>query len=442
MIDIRFGEKVMNDVCKIATISAAAVCFMICGCEKKQEAILRPPTPAVLTEAVSKTLPKYVSSLGTIAASESVNVVPQVSGQIVKINFNQGDFVKKGQVLAKIDSRPYEAAVRQAEGNLRQAKAQLKIDELEVERNRNLAKNNYVDKQTFDSYLAKVEMDKGNVESLQAVLDDAKIKLDWCDVKAPVDGKVGFYNITVGNVVQAGAGTPITTIEDVDNLYVDFVIASQDLNDVMNFMKSSGGKLKILVSYIEDDMSDKKSRLATADIVLNKIRYATGTAILRGSLENKDHLFWPNQPVKVVLYLETVKDAVLVPDVCVQTGTLGQYVYVARPVEGGVYRMEQVWVESGQLYEGGLRMISGDVKGGDLIAQRVLHLMLQAGPFVYRATDNGAIYGPDGKVISTPEGASDFIKKSSVLTEKLRAEYFAKQASASSGASKDGSNNM
>ena len=108
----------------------------------------------------AKSVRKYIDTLGTISSLHSVNIVPQVSGQIVKINFEQGQFVKEGDVLAEIDPRPYAAAVMQAEGNLRQAEAQLKIDALDVERNRKLAKDNYVDKQTFDSYLAKVEADK------------------------------------------------------------------------------------------------------------------------------------------------------------------------------------------------------------------------------------------------------------------------------------------
>lgn len=110
-------------------------------------------------------MPAYISTLGTTASRSSVNVVAQVSGQISEIRFKQGDLVKKGDILAVIDKRPFAAAVKQAEGNLAQAKAQLKIDQLQVGRNRTLAKDNYVDKQTFDTLVAKVEVDKGQVEA-------------------------------------------------------------------------------------------------------------------------------------------------------------------------------------------------------------------------------------------------------------------------------------
>ena len=188
----------------------------------------------------------------------------------------------------------------QAQGSLRQAEAQLKIDSLDVERNKKLAKDNYIDKQTFDTLVAKVEVDKGIVETCKAALMTAQINLDWCKIKSPISGKVGLYN-----VVAAGSSI-ITTIEQVDNLYVDFVVPSQSLYDVKRFMESNGGKTHVDVSYIENNLGNRKT-VAEVDIILNKIRYESGTAILRGKLDNKDGLFWPNQPVKVRVNLKEQK---------------------------------------------------------------------------------------------------------------------------------------
>ncbi len=415
----------------IPAVLAAAFCLV--ACEKKETPkVSMPPTPATLVSAVGKSVPSYISTLGTTASLQSVNIVPQVSGQIVSVNFKQGDMVKAGQILAVVDKRPYEAAVKQAEGNLRQAKAQLKIDELQVERNRKLAKDNYVDKQTFDSLLAKVEIDKGIVASSEAALDDAKIKLDWCDIKAPSDGKIGLYNIDAGNVVAAGTSV-ITSIEFVDKLFVDFVIPSQRLYDAMQKMKADDGKLNITVSYLEDDMSNRK-RQAKVQIVLNKIRYETGTAVLRGEIENSDHMFWPNQPVRVVLDLDEIKDAVLIPDICIQTNNLGPYVYVASPYKSGVYIVKSVQVKKGQMYEGDMRGVEG-IKAGDLVADRVSQLRLQAGPFIYRATDKGAIIGADGKPLTTPEAMRSFMVEATKIADELRAEMMKKAAAAAAAAS-------
>ncbi len=394
------------------------------GCSKKVEQKQSiPPTPAELITAQSKTVSEYVSTMGTIASRNSVNIVAQVSGQIVSINFKQGQQVKKGDILAVIDKRPYQAALMQARGNLRQAKAQLKIDELSVARNKKLAKDGYVDKQTFDALEAKVEVDKSIVAAAQAAVDTAKINLDWCDVKAPVDGKVGLYNINVGNVV--GISSVITTIENVDKLYVDFVVPSQKLYDIQKYMKAHSGKLSVDVSYIEEGMG-KYSRKATVDIVLNKIRYESGTAVLRGELDNKDYLFWPNQPVRVKLDLNKIKDAVLIPDICIQLNAAGPFVYVATPVKDGVYTVEMVQIQKGQLFDD-MRLVKG-IKAGQKVVLRVSQLRLNAGPFVYEANAQGAIIGADGKPIMDKASMGKFMMNATQIADALRAEFFKKRA--------------
>ncbi len=394
------------------------------GCSKKVEQKQSiPPTPAQLVTAQSKTVSEYVSTMGTIASRNSVNIVAQVSGQIVSINFKQGQQVKKGDILAVIDKRPYQAALMQAQGNLRQAKAQLKIDELSVARNKKLAKDGYVDKQTFDALEAKVEVDKGVVVAAQAAVDTAKINLDWCDVKAPVDGKVGLYNINVGNVV--GISSVITTIENVDKLYVDFVVPSQKLYDIQKYMKAHSGKLSVDVSYIEEGMG-KRSSKATVDIILNKIRYESGTAVLRGELDNKDYLFWPNQPVRVRLDLNKIEGAVLIPDICIQLNAAGPFVYIANPVKDGVYTVQMVQIEKGQLFDD-MRLVKG-IKVGQKVVLRVSQLRLNAGPFIYEANAQGAIIGADGKPIMDKNAMMAFMVNVTKIAEPLRAQFFQKNA--------------
>ncbi len=411
---------------KKTIVLLTAISAILAGCAKEEKkAVSIPPTPAQLTKAESKNIHEYISTLGTTASLHSVNIVPQVSGQIVSINFKQGDYVKKGQILAVIDKRPYEAALKQAEGNLIQARAQLKIDELEAKRNKELAKDGYVDKQKYDSLLAKVEVDKGVLATCEGVYQDAKIKLDWCDVRAPADGKLGLYNINAGNIVAAGAST-ITTIEYVDKLFVDFVIPSQRLNDAMKLLKERDGKLNIMVSFIEDDMKDR-SRKAKASIVLNKIRYETGTAILRGELDNKDHLFWPSQPVSVTIDMKGIDNAVLVPDICIQLNNAGSFVYVATPYKDGVFIISQRQVKKGQIYENDMRRVEG-VKAGEYVVMRASQLRLQAGPFVYMADEKGSIIGKDGKAITNQEAVAKFFADTAKICDALRAEQMKKQA--------------
>ena len=412
-----------NPVMKKSIFFTVVLTLFVLGCSKKEEVkVSMPPTPAEFVISQSKVVNEYISTMGTIASSSSVNIVAQVSGQIVSVNFKQGQEVKKGDVLAVIDKRPYRAALLKAQGQLKQALAQLKIDELSVERNKKLAKDGYVDKQTFDSLLAKVEVDKGVVEASQAAVDTAKINLDWCDIKAPVDGKVGLYNINVGNVVSSGTSV-ITTIENVDKLYVDFVVPSQKLFDIQNFMRENSGKLTVEVSYIEEGMGNRKIQ-AHADVVLNKIRYESGTAVLRGSFDNSQKLFWPNQPVRVKLNLNEIKDAVLIPDICIQLNAAGPFVYLATPVKDGVYTVKMVQIKKGQLFDG-MRAVQG-IKGNEKIILRISQLRLQAGPFVYEATSQGAIVGADGKPILEQKAMVDFMANATKIADSLRAEYFKK----------------
>lgn len=412
---------------QIAAISAA-VSILTFGCQKKiEKKVSYPPTPATLAKAEGKSVRKYIDTLGTISSLHSVNVVPQVSGQIVKINFKQGQHVNAGDVLAEIDSRPYEAAVLQAQGSLRQAEAQLKIDSLDVERNKKLAKDNYIDKQTFDTLVAKVEVDKGIVETCKAALMTAQINLDWCKIKSPISGKVGLYNINSGNVVAAGSSI-ITTIEQVDNLYVDFVVPSQSLYDVKRFMESNGGKTHVDVSYIENNLGNRKT-VAEVDIILNKIRYESGTAILRGKLDNKDGLFWPNQPVKVRVNLEEQKDAVLIPNICIQIGPKSHFVYVATPYKDGVYIIKQTDVEEGQLFDNDMRAVTG-VKAGEFVVKNMSNLRLQAGPFVYAATPQGLIIGADSKPIIDPAKMREFMVNATKVADELRAKFMKQAAEA------------
>ena len=412
---------------QIAAISAA-VSILTFGCQKKiEKKVSYPPTPATLAKAEGKNVRRYIDTLGTISSLHSVNVVPQVSGQIVKINFKQGQHVNAGDVLAEIDSRPYEAAVLQAQGSLRQAEAQLKIDSLDVERNKKLAKDNYIDKQTFDTLVAKVEVDKGVVETCKAALMTAQINLDWCKIKSPISGKVGLYNINSGNVVAAGSSI-ITTIEQVDNLYVDFVVPSQSLYDVKRFMESNGGKTHVDVSYIENNLGNRKT-VAEVDIILNKIRYESGTAILRGKLDNKDGLFWPNQPVKVRVNLDEQKGAVLIPNICIQIGPQSHFVYVATPYKDGVYIIKQTDVEEGQMFDNDMRAVTG-VKAGEFVVKNTSNLRLQAGPFVYAATPQGLIIGADSKPIIDPAKMREFMVNATKVADELRAKFMKQAAEA------------
>ncbi|MBO7522021.1 MAG: efflux RND transporter periplasmic adaptor subunit, partial [Opitutales bacterium] len=320
----------------------AAAC--VAGCAKTAEAPRQiPPAPVVLGEAEQRDVFKFIDTLGTTSSFQSVKIVPQVTGQIVKINFKQGDYVKEGDILVEIDKRQYHAGVLAAEAAVAKAKSQLKIDELDASRNKKLAEQNFVSKQTYDSLVAAVESDKAALKSAEAELETAKINLDWCDVRAPISGKAGFFNIDLGNVVNANSqNSMITTIEQTDKLYVDFFVPSARQFEVQSLMKERGGSLDLDVACVDGKVSNGKTVKAKVVAVENRARYSSSTLVLRGFLDNKDFVFWPDQSVKVSLELDEVKGAVLVDNAAVQVDNVGHFVYVAEHGEGGVYRVKKV----------------------------------------------------------------------------------------------------
>ena len=193
-------------------------------------------------------------------------------------------------------------------------------------------------------------------------------------------------------------------------------------------MESNGGKTHVDVSYIENNLGNRKT-VAEVDIILNKIRYESGTAILRGKLDNKDGLFWPNQPVKVRVNLEEQKDAVLIPNICIQIGPKSHFVYVATPYKDGVYIIKQTDVEEGQLFDNDMRAVTG-VKAGEFVVKNTSNLRLQAGPFVYAATPQGLIIGADSKPIIDPAKMREFMVNATKVADELRAKFMKQAAEA------------
>ena len=397
----------------------AAAC--VAGCAKKAEAPRQiPPAPVVLGEAEQRDVFKFIDTLGTTSSFQSVKIVPQVTGQIVKINFKQGDYVKEGDILVEIDKRQYHAGVLAAEAAVAKAKSQLKIDELDASRNKKLAEQNFVSKQTYDSLVAAVESDKAALKSAEAELETAKINLDWCDVRAPISGKAGFFNIDLGNVVNANSqNSMITTIEQTDKLYVDFFVPSARQFEVQSLMKERGGSLDLDVACVDGKVSNGKTVKAKVVAVENRARYSSSTLVLRGFLDNKDFVFWPDQSVKVSLELDEVKGAVLVDNAAVQVDNVGHFVYVAEHVEGGVYRVKKVQVKLGQLYPGGKYLVEGLKKGDKVIVYG--QLRVADGAFAYSATEQGVPFGADGKPIADPQKIQEFVKGATEIKARLEA---------------------
>jgi membrane fusion protein, multidrug efflux system len=309
-----------------------------------------PPPLVTVVRATAQDVPRYLDEIGRNAAFESVVITPQVSGRIVERHFQDGENLRRGQLLFVIDPRPYKAQVDSAQATLAQAKAALDLAKIQFARDEEVIGSNAISKQDYDTKKNTVDVDEAQVEAAEAALESAKINLDYCYIHSPIDGRAGARMVDVGNVVQPNT-TSLLSIQRLDPIYADFTITEGDLPTVQRQMAS--GKLKAAVRLPSD--ADSTARSGRVEFLDNAVQTGTGTVNLRATISNSDHHFWPGQFVDVKLVLSTEKGAVLVPNQAAQISQRGPFVYVVksddtaelRPVKLGQRQGDQVVVTEG-----------------------------------------------------------------------------------------------
>lgn len=419
------NKKIVSTNIKSAVLLLSLSLFLGACAKKAQEIKYMPPMPVVLAAAEQKDAFRFIDTLGTTSSLKSVTIIPQVSGELISVNFQQGQYVKAGDIIAVIDKRQYEARVLAAKAQIAQADAKLKIDQLAVERNKKLAESKYVDKQTYDTLVATVESDKAALEAAKADLELAQINLDWCTIKAPISGKIGFYKKFAGDILTANTSlSEITDIEQQDSLFVDFIIPTHRQHEVKTLMEKNGGKLELEVAYLENGYTDNKIK-ATVSIFDSKARYQSSTIIMRGILDNKDGKFYPDQSVKVRLDTDPVKGGIFIPDSALQNDLVGSFVYIADKAEGALYKVRKQYVKTIQLYPGGKYLLEG-VKAGEKVLTAG-QLMVAETSYVYSADKNGIPLDADDKPID-PKDMGKFIGENTQLKARLDAADKAKSA--------------
>jgi membrane fusion protein, multidrug efflux system len=309
-----------------------------------------PPPLVTVVRATAQDVPRYLDEIGRNAAFESVVITPQVSGRIVERHFQDGENLRRGQLLFVIDPRPYKAQVDSAQATLAQAKAALDLAKIQFARDEEVIGSNAISKQDYDTKKNTVDVDEAQVEAAEAALESAKINLDYCYIHSPIDGRAGARMVDVGNVVQPNT-TSLLSIQRLDPIYADFTITEGDLPTVQKVM--SNGTLKAAVRLPSD--AENAARKGRVEFLDNAVQTGTGTVNLRATLSNSDHHFWPGQFVDVKLILSTEKGAVLVPNQAAQISQRGPFVYVVksddtaelRPVKLGQRQGDQVVVTEG-----------------------------------------------------------------------------------------------
>src|SRR5580692_4586308 len=278
------------------------------------------------TEAAQQDVPIYYDALGTVQALNTVALRAQVNGQIVSVDFRQGQDVRKGDVLARIDPAPFQAALDQAISKKSEDEAQLIDAEKDLARFKTLVLRNAETQQDVDTHQAKVDTTKPTLDADQAAIEAAKTQLNYATISTPIDGVVGFRQVDIGNIIHTNDINPLTILTQIKPCTVIFTLPQGDLGPVREAM------LHGTVSVLAFDQENKK-QLAEGKLLLinNQIDQNTSTIQLKAEFANDDELLWPGEFVHIHILITTRKNAVTVPAVALQRGPDGFYVWVIKP---------------------------------------------------------------------------------------------------------------
>lgn len=357
-------------------------------------------------KAATQTIPVEILLVGSVEASETVEIKPQVSGQIAEIHFAEGAMVRKNDLLFSIEDRTFrqallqaeslvardKAALRQAQATVSRDSAQSKYAEVEAERYLELAKGGIISKTQFDqlrttSDVAKatllasqaaIESAQANLASDLAAVEKAKIDIAYCSIRSPIAGRAGTLMLHVGNVVRANE-TPLVVVNRITPVFVTFNAPERYLPSIRKL--SASGKLPVRAS-----LKDNPSAAATGSVSVidNAVDPGTGSIRLKASFENRDGLLWPGQFADVVLRLGGVQNATLVPSEAVQPGQKGPFVFRVKPDQ----TVELVQVTTGETFEG-KTAIEGGLRPGDVVVTDG-HLRLSPGSRIKKGVDPAA----------------------------------------------------
>jgi multidrug efflux system membrane fusion protein len=292
--------------------------------EGAQQAAARPAVPVKIASAEKADFPVYLTGLGTVQGFNTVLVRTRVDGQINKIDFQEGQFVKQGDTLVEIDPRPFKAALDQAIAKKAQDEASLANAKLDLSRFTRLGE--FATRQQTDTQRSQVAQLTAQIEADQAAIDNAQTQLDYATVKAPISGVVGLRQVDVGNIVNASAATGIVSIAQVEPITVIFTAPEDQLPGIRAALAASQPEV---IAMSTD--GKKVLSIGTLALINNQVDVSSGTVRLKAVFDNKDHALWPGQSVSTRLLIKTLKDATVVPDDAVQHGVNGLYAYTVNP---------------------------------------------------------------------------------------------------------------
>jgi multidrug efflux system membrane fusion protein len=338
-----------------------AAITLLAGCSSKSDKSAKasappPPVPVGVANVKQGDFNVYLTGLGTVQGFNTVELKTRIDGQIMQVNFTEGQDVKQGQLLIVVDPRPYQVALAQAQATLAKDEAQLKNAKAQYDRNKYLFDQGVIAKQDLDALQASFGTFEGTIAADQAAIESAKLNLSYCRITSPINGRVGLRQVDPGNYVTASGNTPMVTITQLHPIALVFTLPEDQLQKVNQRMQK-GSSLEV-DAYSRDDLT----KLATGKLLTinNQIDVNTGTVQLKAVFDNPDNSLWPNQFVNAHLLLETMKNAVTAPASAMQRGPDGTFTYVVDSNNTVQMRPVDVTLTQGTTVVVGKGLQSGD----------------------------------------------------------------------------------
>jgi len=314
---------------------AAAAAFLLAAltlaaCSRSDApAAQKPETPGVpvtTASAMAKTMPVRVRAVGNVEPYVTVSVKARVDGQVTAVHFHEGDEVRQGQDLFELDSRPFQAALHQAQANLARDKALLANARTEEARDKDVLAKGYITQQVYDQARTNAETAAAAVQADEAAIENARLQVEYCRIRSPITGYAGHIMIQQGNLVKANDTNPLVVLNQVVPVLVSFAVPEQFLDEIRARQRTEPLKVEAL-------SQDARAVVATGEVsfVDNTADTSTGTIRLRARFGNRDKALWPGQFANVTLTLREQDDAIVVPSSAVQNGPNGQYVFRVKP---------------------------------------------------------------------------------------------------------------
>lgn len=374
-MNARYRESLF--IRSISMVVTLAVISWAGGCGKQETAAPDAAAiPVLATEAVVMDIPMEIKTIGRVEAYNTVSMTARVGGQLVKVGFEEGENVNKGDLLFQIDPRPYESALSQAQANLERDQTRLEKAETDVARYKELVQKDYVTKQDYDQVVATAAEAKATVKADSAIVQNARLNLEYCTISAPISGRTGNLNVKLGNLITANSSNPLVTLNQIAPIYAAFTIPEQYLSEVR--LRSRDEQLSVWAVVPTDSTRIFEGLLTFID---NTVNTNTGTIMLKATFPNKDHALWPGQYVRIGLVLGKHLNATVIPLTAVQSSQDRNYVYVIapgdtvqmRPVEEGPVFQDKIVITKG--VSAGERVVTD----GQLMLRPGSKIMLRSG---------------------------------------------------------------